>query len=263
MPNVARPQLLIDDLCVAYRLARAPVVEGLSLALNEGEIGCVVGSSACGKTTLLRAIAGFIPVTSGSIEIGGVVVSGHNFTAAPEKRSVGLVFQDYALFPHLKVEDNVAFGLRHLGADQRRARVGEMLDLVGLAQQAAKFPHELSGGQQQRVALARALVLQPRLLLMDEPLSSLDFELNLQLRHELLRLQGELGFTLIYVTHNLEEAFAIATRVVVMKAGRIDRIGAVAPIRSHFAELLRRIAAMAPEQTVPGAFLLGRPACPP
>lgn len=202
----------------------------------------------------------------GQIDINGEVVAkdGRNLRE-PQKRNLGMVFQDLALWPHLTVRGNLEFGLKAQGvpAPERQKRVCETLELMQLQDYAEAWPAGLSGGQQQRVALARALVLQPRLLLMDEPLSSLDFELNLQLRHELLRLQGELGSTLIYVTHNLEEAFAIATRVVVMKAGRIDRIGAVAPIRAHFEELLRRIAAMAPEQAVPGTLLLSRPACPP
>ena len=218
-----RPQLLIEGLRVTYRGADATVVDGLTLALDRGQIGCVVGSSGCGKTTLLRAIAGFIPVAAGTIEIGGVVVSGPNFTAAPERRGVGLVFQDYALFPHLRVQDNVAFGLRHLGTAERAQRAGEMLALVGLAEQASKYPHELSGGQQQRVALARALAPRPALLLMDEPFSSLDVELRARLGTEVRQILKASQTTAILVTHDQQEAFAIADRVGVMNAGRLEQ----------------------------------------
>jgi iron(III) transport system ATP-binding protein len=223
MEPTIRPQLLIDDLRVAYRGTGATVVDGLALSLSKGDIGCVVGSSGCGKTTLLRAIAGFVPVTTGTIEIDGVVVSGPNFTAAPEKRNVGLVFQDYALFPHLKVEDNIAFGLRQVGASERRIRVGHMLELVGLASQAAKYPHELSGGQQQRVALARALAPRPSLLLMDEPFSSLDVDLRARLGAEVRQILKASETTAILVTHDQQEAFAIADRVGVMNSGRLEQ----------------------------------------
>jgi iron(III) transport system ATP-binding protein len=218
-----RPQLLIEGLQIRYRGSGATVVDGLSLALGKGEIGCVVGSSGCGKTTLLRAVAGFIPVAAGTIEIDGLVVSGPNFTAAPEKRGVGLVFQDYALFPHLRVDDNVAFGLRHLGTAERRARVDEMLGLVGLHREAARYPHELSGGQQQRVALARALAPRPALLLMDEPFSSLDVELRARLGAEVRQILKASGTTAILVTHDQQEAFAIADRVGVMHEGRLEQ----------------------------------------
>jgi iron(III) transport system ATP-binding protein len=218
-----RPQLVIEGLRIRYDGKGASVVDGLTLTLGKGEIGCVVGSSGCGKTTLLRAVAGFIPVASGTIEIDGLVVSGPNFTAAPEKRGVGLVFQDYALFPHLRVDDNVAFGLRHLGIAERRARIDEMLDLVGLGREAARYPHELSGGQQQRVALARALAPRPALLLMDEPFSSLDVELRARLGTEVRHILKTSGTTAILVTHDQQEAFAIADRVGVMHAGRLEQ----------------------------------------
>jgi iron(III) transport system ATP-binding protein len=254
----------IQDVSKHYR-ERAAVTE-FTLHVQPEERVVLVGPSGCGKTTVLRLLAGLVAPDRGRIDISGEVVAkdGRNLRE-PQERNLGMVFQDLALWPHLTVRGNLEFGLKAQGvpAAERQKRVCETLEVMQLQSYAEAWPAGLSGGQQQRVALARALVLQPRLLLMDEPLSSLDFELNLQLRHELLRLQGEFGFTLIYVTHNLEEAFAIATRVVVMKAGRIDRIGSVAPIRAHFEELLRRIAAMGPEQAVPGAFLLSRPACPP
>jgi iron(III) transport system ATP-binding protein len=222
-PSIMEPvQLKIERVDVAYRGGPA-IVDGLTLELARGEIGCIVGSSGCGKTTLLRAIAGFIGVAGGTIEIDGLVVSGPNFTAAPEKRGVGLVFQDYALFPHLRVADNVAFGLRHLSAAERAARVREMIELVGLHQQATQYPHELSGGQQQRVALARALAPRPALLLMDEPFSSLDIELRARLGTEVRQILKASRTTAILVTHDQQEAFAMADRVGVMHAGRLEQ----------------------------------------
>jgi len=214
--------LVIDDLAVAYQ-GGARVLENLSLSLDRGEIGCLVGSSGCGKTTLLRAIAGFLQVTAGTIEIDGLVVAGPHFTAPPEKRGVGLVFQDYALFPHLRVADNVAFGLRGLRGQVRSERVEEMISLVGLTAEAQRYPHELSGGQQQRVALARALAPRPALLLMDEPFSSLDVELRQRLGHEVRRILKASGTTAILVTHDQQEAFAIADRVGVMHDGNLEQ----------------------------------------
>ncbi len=223
MNSVERPLLLIQQLRVAYRGNATPVIDGASLSLNRGEIGCVVGSSGCGKTTLLRAIAGFLSVDVGTIEIDGVVVSGPHFTAATEKRGIGLVFQDYALFPHLRVEDNIAFGLRHLGPAERAARVHEMIELVGLRAQASGYPHELSGGQQQRVALARALAPRPALLLMDEPFSSLDVDLRARLGTEVRQILKASGTTAMLVTHDQQEAFAMADQIGVMHAGRIEQ----------------------------------------
>lgn len=217
------PILAVRELTVAYSGARAPVLEGLSLELARGEIGAIVGSSGCGKTTLLRAVAGFAPVAGGEIVINGLSVSGPGFTAPPEKRGVGLVFQDYALFPHLNVADNVAFGLRSGSTAERAARVTEMLELVGLATQSRKFPHELSGGQQQRVALARALAPRPALLLMDEPFSSLDVELRGRLSTEVRQILKASGTSGILVTHDQQEAFAMADRVGVMRAGRLEQ----------------------------------------
>jgi iron(III) transport system ATP-binding protein len=221
-PSSPSGLLAIDDLAVAYP-GGSPVLDGLSLSLERGEIGCLVGSSGCGKTTLLRAIAGFLPVSVGTIEIDGLAVSGPHFTAPPEKRGVGLVFQDYALFPHLNVADNVAFGLRALRSSARRERVAEMLALVGLAAEARRYPHELSGGQQQRVALARALAPRPALLLMDEPFSSLDVDLRQRLGQEVRRILKASRTTAILVTHDQQEAFAIADRVGVMHAGNLEQ----------------------------------------
>src|SRR5918993_561273 len=223
MLSFDRPLLLIERLRVVYPGSSAPVIDGASLALNRGEIGCVVGSSGCGKTTLLRAIAGFVGVEDGTIEIAGVVVSGPNFTAATERRGIGLVFQDYALFPHLRVQDNIAFGLRPLGPAERAARVREMIELVGLAAHCNRYPHELSGGQQQRVALARALAPRPSLLLMDEPFSSLDVDLRARLGAEVRQILKTSATTAMLVTHDQQEAFAMADKVGVMHAGRIEQ----------------------------------------
>ena len=223
MQSSDRPLLLIERLRVAYPGNAAPVIDGASLSLDRGEIGCVVGSSGCGKTTLLRAIAGFVGVEDGTIEIAGVVVSGPHFTAATERRGIGLVFQDYALFPHLRVQDNIGFGLRPLGPAERASRVREMIDLVGLAAHAGSYPHELSGGQQQRVALARALAPRPALLLMDEPFSSLDVDLRARLGAEVRQILKASGTTAMLVTHDQQEAFAMADKVGVMHAGRIEQ----------------------------------------
>ncbi|HVE88818.1 MAG TPA: ABC transporter ATP-binding protein [Burkholderiaceae bacterium] len=223
MQSSDRPLLLIEQLQVAYPGNRMPIIDGTSLALGRSEIGCVVGSSGCGKTTLLRAIAGFIDVEHGTIEIAGAVVSGPHFTAATEHRGIGLVFQDYALFPHLRVVDNIGFGLRHLGPAERAARVREMIELVGLAAHGGAYPHELSGGQQQRVALARALAPRPALLLMDEPFSSLDVDMRARLGAEVREILKASGTTAMLVTHDQQEAFAMADKVGVMHAGRIEQ----------------------------------------
>jgi len=219
--EAAATLLAVDQVAVAYHGPR--VIEGLSLTLARGEIGCLVGASGCGKTTLLRAIAGFLPLVAGRIAIDGAIVSDAQRMAAPEKRGVGLVFQDYALFPHLTVADNIAFGLRALSGPQRAARVAEMLGLVGLQAEGRRYPHELSGGQQQRVALARALAPRPALLLMDEPFSSLDVELRQRLGQDVRRMLKASGTTAILVTHDQQEAFAIADRVGVMKDGRLEQ----------------------------------------
>ncbi len=195
------------------------VVEGLELSLARGGVACLLGASGCGKTTVLRAIAGFEPVRAGSIVLGGRVIASPTTHVAPESRRVGMVFQDHALFPHLSVARNVAFGLR--GRSDVDARVQHMLETVGLAGAGDSYPHELSGGQQQRVALARALAPAPALLLLDEPLSSLDVELRERLGGELRRMLRDEGMTALLVTHDQHEAFAIADAVGVMADGRI------------------------------------------
>src|SRR5690606_2802137 len=179
------------------------------------------GPSGCGKTTTLRAIAGFEPVQEGEIELGGQVISRAGFTLAPEKRRIGMVFQDYALFPHLNVADNLAFGIRK--HPERERITAELLELVKLGHLGKRFPHELSGGQQQRVALARALAPEPQLLLLDEPFSNLDGELRRRLSHEVRDILKARGTSAILVTHDQEEAFAVSDHVGVFKEGRLEQ----------------------------------------
>jgi len=203
--------------------ATPPVVDDLSFVLEAGEIGCLLGSSGCGKTTVLRAIAGFQAIESGSIELTGKLLSGVNHHLAPEKRQVGMVFQDYALFPHLSVRDNITFGLHKMPAKAREQVCEELLDLVKLAGMGHRYPHELSGGQQQRVALARALAPSPALLLLDEPLSSLDAELRRGLALEVRDILKERGMSAIMVTHDQEEAFAFADKIGVLHKGGLEQ----------------------------------------
>lgn len=213
--------LTLDSVVLGY--GGQPVVSGLSFALAPGEIGCLLGGSGCGKTTVLRAIAGFEPVQAGRIGLNGQWVSEPGTQCPPELRHIGMVFQDYALFPHLTVADNVGFGLRRQSRPEQRARVRDMLALVGLEQAGQRYPHELSGGQQQRVALARALAPQPTLLLMDEPFSNLDVELRERLSIDVHTILKATGTTGLLVTHNQHEAFAMADRVGVMLNGQLQQ----------------------------------------
>ncbi len=213
------PLLALD--AVACDIAGQRIVHDVSFGLAPGELGCLLGPSGCGKTTLLRAIAGFQPVSDGRIALRGVEVSTPTRREPPERRRLGFVFQDLALFPHLTLAGNIAFGLRHLGHAARAARVEAMLGLLGLEGLGARFPHELSGGQQQRVALARSLAPQPDLLLLDEPFSSLDAHLRGSLREELRSLLRRLGTAALLVTHDQDEAFSFSDRIGVMCAGRL------------------------------------------
>ncbi len=217
------PLLELNSISLAYDTPAGPraVVERLSLSLARGDIGCLLGASGCGKSTVLRAIAGFEPLRDGAIVLDGAVLSTPAGEVPPERRRVGMMFQDYALFPHLSVQDNVGFGLRREARAARRARVAQMLELVGLAEAARAYPHELSGGQQQRVALARALAPAPELLLLDEPFSNLDVDTRERLAFELRDILKATGHTAILVTHNQAEAFAIADRIGVMRDGAI------------------------------------------
>jgi len=215
--------LSIESIQLAYETPRGlhAVVNDFSLSLRADEIACLFGPSGCGKTTVLRAIAGFEPLRGGTIQLGDVLLSSTRVHLPPEQRRVGMMFQEYALFPHLSAGQNVAFGLRRSSRAQQQARVAEMLALVGLADAGERFPHELSGGQQQRIALARALAPSPALLLLDEPFSNLDGGTRERLTAQVRGILQRAGQTAILVTHNEAEAHAMADRIGVMHAGRI------------------------------------------
>jgi putative spermidine/putrescine transport system ATP-binding protein len=199
-------------------------LDGMSLDIAPGELVALLGPSGCGKTTALRIVAGFETATTGEVLLDGKDVQG----VPAARRDMGMVFQSYSLFPNMSALDNVGFGLRMRKASGtvRRQKAGELLEMVGLSAQAAQFPHQLSGGQQQRVALARALAIEPRVLLLDEPLSALDAKVRLQLREQIRTLQQRLGTTTLFVTHDQEEALSMADRVGVMRAGRLEQVAA-------------------------------------
>ncbi|HEY1225746.1 MAG TPA: ABC transporter ATP-binding protein [Ramlibacter sp.] len=217
--------LSLDGIRITYRGAREwhTAVDNFTLLLPAGSIGCLLGPSGCGKTTVLRAIAGFEPLRAGAIFLDGRLLSSPATHVPPEQRRVGMMFQEYALFPHLNAAQNVGFGLRRLPRDERDARVDEMLALVGLADAGRRFPHELSGGQQQRIALARALAPAPALLLLDEPFSNLDSATRERLTQEVRGILKSAGQTALLVTHNESEAHAMADRFGVMHTGRLAR----------------------------------------
>jgi ABC-type Fe3+/spermidine/putrescine transport system ATPase subunit len=208
---------------ISKRFGDLTVLDDLSLDVYKGELCCLLGPSGCGKTTTLKIVAGFLEPEAGTVHLAGQDITDR----LPQKRNVGLVFQNYALFPHMNVFDNVAYGLRRRKQPQAEVqrRVAEILRLVQLSGYEARRIHELSGGQQQRVALARALVIEPQLLLLDEPLSNLDARLRADMRDEIRRIQRALDITSVYVTHDQEEAMSIADRVVIMNRGRIEQIG--------------------------------------
>lgn len=244
--------LKLHDVSIAYDTPDGllSVVKHLSLGLEKGHIGCLLGASGCGKTTVLRAIAGFEPLQTGTIHLGGVLLSSPGFQLEPQDRNVGMMFQDYALFPHLTIEKNVGFGLRLWDQDRRTQRVSDMLALVGLSDVAKRYPHELSGGQQQRVALARALAPEPELLLLDEPFSNLDVDTRERLAFEVRDILKDTGHTALLVTHNQAEAFAIADRIGVMEKGMIVQWDTPyglhhEPASDFVADFIRREALMA------------------
>ncbi|MCP9470434.1 MAG: ABC transporter ATP-binding protein [Nitrospira sp.] len=219
----ACPVLELRSVSCAYDPTH-PAVRDISFSVRKGELLCLLGPSGCGKTTILRAIAGFEPVRSGEIFLSGRLVSSSSHTVPTEERRVGMVFQEYALFPHLRVEDNIAFGLRDLTRPERVERVQEMLRLIGLEAFGRRYPHELSGGQQQRVALARALARHPVVLLLDEPFSNLDPDMAGRMRQDLSDLLRRMNTTTVLVTHDHDEAFAMADRIAVLNEGRLEQI---------------------------------------
>jgi iron(III) transport system ATP-binding protein len=214
-------QLEVKNVSVAY--GGPPVVKEVSFSLKSGQIGCLLGPSGCGKTSLLRAIAGFEPLTSGEIILHGKKVSVVGETIPPESRKIGMVFQDFALFPHLSVSQNIAFGMRRVEKSQIAKRVDQLLELMGLEEFSKQYPHELSGGQQQRVALARAMAPKPEILLLDEPFSSMDAELREQLARDVRTVLKKDGITAILVTHDQIEAFAMADEIGVIGEGTLHQ----------------------------------------
>ena len=217
--NMTTALLQVDDIECRYQNKK--IVEQLSFEVLQGEIACLLGPSGCGKTTVLRAIAGFNPIYSGKLVLAGNLIATSTMVVAPELRNIGMVFQDYALFPHLSVKNNINFGLKKLSAKEQRVTVQHLLELVELTDMAERFPHELSGGQQQRVALARALAPRPTMLLMDEPFSNLDVELRERLSVEVRDLLKSEGISGILVTHDQHEAFAVSDKIGVMRDGTI------------------------------------------
>jgi iron(III) transport system ATP-binding protein len=221
--------LELDDVTVRYARSHAahPAVDAVSLAMAPGQIGVLIGPSGCGKTSLLRTVCGLERAAGGRIRIAGraIVDTAAGLHVPPEQRQIGMVFQDYALFPHLSVADNIAYGLHRLPRTARRARVQQMLDLVDLPHAAGRMPHQLSGGQQQRIALARALAPAPRLLLLDEPFSSLDVDLRERLAQDVRSILKQHGTTALVVTHDQLEAFALGDLIGVMQQGRLEQWG--------------------------------------
>lgn len=215
--------LSVNNLTVSYQ--GHVILQDLSLSVRQGEIVCLLGASGCGKTTLLKAMAGLLPCSQGEMSIAGRRVFDAQTWVAPEYRNIGMIFQDYALFPHLTVAQNIAFGLKGWSRDRVNAKVDEMLNLVHLTDFAKRYPHQLSGGQQQRVAIARALASEPDLVLLDEPFSNIDTQVRHGLIRDIRSIFKAQGVTAIFVTHSREEAFAFADRMAVMNAGVIEQVG--------------------------------------
>jgi iron(III) transport system ATP-binding protein len=219
------PLIVLDGVCKRYQPGDPPAVDGLSLRVEPGEILTLLGPSGCGKTTTLRLIIGFEAPDAGRIQVAGRLVADSRQFIPPESRGIGMVFQDYALFPHLTVAQNIAFGIRRLPAEERTRRTQRALRITEMEDLADRYPHELSGGQQQRVALARAMAPGYEVVLLDEPLSNLDADLRAQLRGQLRRVLKKTQKTAILVTHDQDEAFQIADRVGVLNQGRLEQVG--------------------------------------
>lgn len=215
--------LVVQNIASAYQ--DKTILEDIDLSLEKGEILCLIGASGCGKTTLLKVIAGLQPITKGGIFLGAKQVSSPNEQVPPELRNMGLIFQDYALFPHMTVAQNIGFGLTHLEKAAQARQIQKMLNLVHLEEFAYKYPHQLSGGQQQRVAIARSLAYEPELILLDEPFSNIDSQVRQKLIMEIRKIFKSQGVSAIFVTHNKEEAFAFSDKVALMNQGRIEQFG--------------------------------------
>lgn len=223
MTNSMSPALQIEDLHCSY--AGVEILNGLDLTLDKNEILCLLGPSGCGKTTTLKLIAGLLAPTQGKITVDGLVVDDQGINLSPESRNVGMIFQDYALFPHLTVMDNVLFGIQSKSKTEQAKTIDYVLNLVNLSDFANRYPHQLSGGQQQRVAIARALACSPALLLLDEPFSNIDSQVRHHLIEEMRELLKSHNMSAVFVTHSKEEAFAFADRLAVFNRGRIEQIG--------------------------------------
>lgn len=215
--------LVISNVHCSYN--GVDILSGMSVTLAENEILCLLGSSGCGKTTLLKAIAGLLPLKSGEVTINSKVVNSNGLHLPPEQRKIGMIFQDYALFPHMTVLNNVLFGIDNLPKSEQKSRAQQVLQLVNLSEFSERYPHQLSGGQQQRVAIARALAYQPDLMLLDEPFSNIDSQVRLKLIAEIRQIFKKAGISAVFVTHSKEEAFAFADKLAVLDQGQIVQVG--------------------------------------
>lgn len=217
--------LSIDNLCFSYPNAEEQTISSFTISIEKGEVISILGRSGSGKSTILRILAGLEYPSDGSFTIDGQEIFNKQAFIQPEKRGIGMVFQDYALFPHMTVEKNILFGLSHLSKEERKKRLKEVLELVELTGFEKRYPHQLSGGQQQRVAIARALAPNPKLLLLDEPFSNLDAELQNKIRKDLRDILKKANITSIFVTHDEDDAHALADRIVKLKKGKIEQMG--------------------------------------
>ncbi len=215
----------IQGLSFRYKGSEADVIQDFSLSIQKGEVICILGESGSGKSTVLRLMAGLEAPSSGRMVVNGEQIINDNVFVLPEKRGIGMVFQDYALFPHMTVSENIQFGLKGMSKREKETRTEEMLELVNLKDYRKRYPYELSGGQQQRVALARAVAPKPSLLLLDEPFSNLDAHLRTKIREELKTIIRQTGITSIFVTHDQEDAKSMADRVVIVKEGKVLEVG--------------------------------------